>query len=138
MSGRQTFSTISEYLAALEPHPRKQVKAVMGVVRKQVPDAVPGISYGIPAFKSGRVFLYCAAFRNHVGLYPPVRGDTALMKALKPYSNAKGNLRFSLDDPLPISLIARVVKALARQYAQPQVARQKRKPTKSRAARLPA
>jgi hypothetical protein len=39
------------------------------------------------------------------------------VKALQPYANAKGNLNFPLDAPMPMPLIARVAKALAKQYA---------------------
>ncbi len=43
-----------------------------------------------------------------------MRGDARLQAALRPYANAKGNLRFPLDEPMPLALIARVVKALAK------------------------
>ena len=42
---------------------------------------------------------------------------------LRPYANAKGNLRFPWDQ-IPYSLIARVARALAREIAAP-VGRQK-------------
>jgi uncharacterized protein YdhG (YjbR/CyaY superfamily) len=118
MSPRPTFATVAEYLSALEPEQAKAMRRVLATVRKAVPAAAPVISYGIPAFKQDRVFIYCAAFKKHVGIYPPVRGNTALRAALEPYANAKGNLRFALDEALPLGLIARVAKALAKQAAQ--------------------
>ena len=88
---------------------------MLASVRKAVPGATSVISYGIPALKKDRVFIYCAAFKTHIGIYPPVRGDGRLLAALKPYANAKGNLRFPLDDAMPLALIARIAKALAKQ-----------------------
>ena len=54
--------------------------------------------------------MYFAAFKNHIGLYPPVR-DPSLKKAAAKYAGEKGNLRFPLDRPIPYGLIARIVKA---------------------------
>ena len=94
------------------------LKRLFALIRKSVPGSTQVISYGIPAFKQDKVFIYCAAFNSHVGIYPPVRGDTRLIAAVKPYANPKGNLRFALDQPIPYALIARVAKALAKAYAR--------------------
>lgn len=127
------FSSVAEYLSALDPKPRKQLKSVIDVVRKNVPDATECISYGIPAFRRGKVFLYCAAFKQHIGVFPPVRGDARLKKALEPYANAKGNLAFPLEAPLPLPLIGKVAKALAKDYAAAPVTKAKsRGSTRSR------
>ena len=64
----------------------------------------------MPAFKARGMLVYYAAFKNHIGVYPPVRGDAALMKAVKPYAGPKGNLQFPLDGPIPYGLIARIIK----------------------------
>ena len=119
MSARRIHSSVPDYLAALEPEQARALKRILALVRKSVPGSQRVISYGVPAFRKDRVFIYCAAFRRHIGIYPPVRNDARLMVALKPYANAKGNLRFPLDEPLPMPLISRVAKALARQYAGP-------------------
>src|SRR6478735_6480956 len=135
MSARPTFTSVADYLSALAPAQSKVLKRVLSRVRKSVPDSTPVISYGIPAFKQDRVFIYCAAFKRHIGIFPPVR-DARLKAALKPYANAKGNLRFSLIEPIPMALVARVAKALAKQYAQLATTRPTRKgrPKSARAA----
>lgn len=115
MSPRPTFSTVHEYLASLDPMQAKALRSVLALVRKTVPGSVRVISYGIPAFRKDKVFIYCAAFRKHIGIYPPVRNDARLIATLKPYANAKGNLGFPLDKPMPLPLIARVAKALLKQ-----------------------
>jgi uncharacterized protein YdhG (YjbR/CyaY superfamily) len=127
MSPRQTFVTVTDYLAALSPSQAKALRRVLATIRKSVPSATPVISYGIPALKQDRVFIYCAAFKKHIGVYPPVRDDAKLRVTLKPYANAKGNLSFSLDEAMPLSLIGRVAKALAKQYAQGSTNRPNRK-----------
>lgn len=132
MASRLTVSSVPEYLASLEPDQSRPLKTVLALVRKLVPKSELVISYGIPAFKTGRVFIYCAAFKRHIGIYPPVRGDARLIKDLKPYANEKGNLSFPLDSPLPEALIERVIKALAKQYAAEPASAPVRKPASKR------
>ena len=118
MSTRPAFTSVSDYLSALTPAQATALKRVLALVQKSVPRSTRVISYGIPAFRQDRVFIYCAAFKRHIGLYPPVRGDARLQAALAPYANAKGNLAFPLQEPMPMTLIGRVAKALAKQYAR--------------------
>jgi uncharacterized protein YdhG (YjbR/CyaY superfamily) len=72
----------------------------------------------MPAFREGKVFIYFAAFKNHIGIYPPVSGDKKLEESLAPYRGPKGNLKFPLNEPMPIDLIKRVAKALHNEYAK--------------------
>jgi uncharacterized protein YdhG (YjbR/CyaY superfamily) len=103
-------------MAALTDEQARALRRVLALVKKTVPGCTQLISYRIPAFRIDRVFMYCAAFKSHIGIYPPVRGDARLQAQLKPYANAKGNLRFALDEPIPWPLIARVAKALAKSH----------------------
>ena len=112
-------TTIDEYIDRCAP----DVQAIMRRVRATIATAAPGatetISYRIPAFKRDRILVYFAAFKHHIGLYPPVRGDAALEKAVAPYAGEKGNLRFPLDRKIPYGLIARIVKLKDRQTKGP-------------------
>lgn len=68
------------------------------------------MSYRMPAFRRGRILINFAAFKAHIGVFPPVRGDAKLERALKPWMGPKGNLQLPLGEPLPIELLERVVK----------------------------
>ncbi len=132
MGIRAKPGSVSDYLATLEPTQARMLRTALSIVRKTVPNSTRVIRYGIPAFKQERVFLYCAAFRRHIGIYPPVHGEARLKAALAPYANAKGNLSFPLNEPLPSALIARVARALARQYAGADGPPPTRKPRRKR------
>ncbi len=54
--------------------------------------------------------MYFAAFKKHIGFYPPIKGDARLEKAASPYAGEMGNLRFPLDKPIPFDLIERQTK----------------------------
>jgi len=128
---RSRAASIAEYVADLPPEAARVISRIRGIVKKNVSGSRETISYSIPAFALDRVFMYCAAFKSHIGIYPPVRGNAPLIRQLKPYANAKGNLRFPLSAPMPYPLITRVVKALAKSYA----ANPKTKPRRRGASR---
>jgi uncharacterized protein YdhG (YjbR/CyaY superfamily) len=117
MTPRQKFGTIDEYLDSVSP----DVRGILEEVRQTITSAVPGaketIGYGMPAFRTDRIFIYFAAFKKHIGIYPPVRGDAKLDAELLPYRGEKGNLKFPLSQPMPYDLIRRVAETLVRQYA---------------------
>lgn len=108
--------TQEAYLAALPVSARARLEAVRAAVERAVPGATRCVAYRMPAWRRGRVFLYAGAFEAHVGIYPPVTDDAALVAALAPYRGPKGNLAFRHDAPLPIGLIERVAAAHSRQY----------------------
>lgn len=113
-----SFASHEEYFASLSPDRRSLLQSIQAKLEALVPGATRCVSYRMPAFKCERVFFYFAAFKNHIGIYPPVTQDAALIRELAPYRGGKGNLSFPLDEPLPIELIGRVALALAREYAR--------------------
>lgn len=102
------LTAVDEYIAAFPPEVQAILQRVRHVVRKVAPEAEEVISYRMPALKQDGVLVYFAAFRNHIGLYPPITGDTDIERAIAPYAGEKGNLRFPLDQPIPYDLIARI------------------------------
>jgi uncharacterized protein YdhG (YjbR/CyaY superfamily) len=112
------MKTHEEYLASCTPEARERLEAIRAEAERRVPGTERCISYAMPALKKGRVFAYFAAFKNHIGIYPPVSGPAALLDELAPYRGPKGNLSFPLGKPLPIDLIGRTIEALAGQYAK--------------------
>jgi uncharacterized protein YdhG (YjbR/CyaY superfamily) len=104
-----------EYIAASVPAARPLLREIRRVVRAAAPDAEELISYGIPAFRQHGILVYFAAFKQHIGVFPPVSGDARLEQALEPYAGPKGNLRFPMDRPIPYALIRRIVKLRLKQ-----------------------
>jgi len=109
-AGRTTPETIDEYIAAFSPEVQAILQQIRHTIRSAAPDAKETISYRIPTFMQNGVMVHFAAFKNHIGLYPPISGDAALEQAVSPHAGEKGNLRFPLDQPIPFDLIERIVK----------------------------
>ncbi|HEY0748412.1 MAG TPA: DUF1801 domain-containing protein [Steroidobacteraceae bacterium] len=123
MAGSEIPKTIDQYIKACSPAVRPALIKIRATIRRAAPNAVETISYRMPAFMLQGILVYFAAFKNHVGLYPPVRGDAKLQAAAAKYAGPKGNLKFPLDRPIPYGLIARIVKARVRQNLAKSAAR---------------
>ena len=108
--------SVDAYIATFPKKVQAILNRVRRTVRKAAPDAVEKISYRMPAYMQDGVLLYFGGFKEHVGIYPPVR-DKVLMREAAAYANERGNLAFRYDEPVPWALLERIVKANARDNA---------------------
>ena len=113
--GRE-LSPVDDYIAGCPRTVQPILRKIRAIVREEVPAATEKISYRMPAFFLGGALIYYAPFKNHVGIYPPVKGDLKLNKALARHRGEKGNLKFALDEPMPYELIRRVVQCRLREH----------------------
>ena len=104
---------VAAYLDALPPDARKALKQVRAAIRVAAPKAEEGFSYRIPSFRlDDRPLVWYAAFKNHYSIYPiGARITRALAKDVEQYETSKGTIRFPLDEPVPVALVKKLVKA---------------------------
>lgn len=124
-------TNIDEYISRCPSKVRTILKKIRATIRKATPEAQEVISYRMPAFKLGSVLVYFAAWKDHIGFYPPVRGDAKLEKAVSIYQGEKGNLKFPLDRPVPYDLIEQIVKLRVQQHAKKTLAKRKQRSERS-------
>jgi uncharacterized protein YdhG (YjbR/CyaY superfamily) len=105
------------YFASATDEALPHLLRISATVEQLLPEASACIGYGMPAYRLGKIFFYFAAFKKHIGVYPPVKGSKALQARLQPYRGPKGNLSFPLAQPVPYDLIGDVAVALAAEYA---------------------
>ena len=103
--------SISEYISCAPKIAQPILRKIRQVVKSRLPNAEETISYSMPAFKGPKVFFYFAAFKNHIGIYPPVK-NKKLKKLLAHNINEKGNLAFKYDEEISIKLIGDIAEAL--------------------------
>ena len=127
MTKPQKPSDIDAYISQFPDDVQAVLAKVRATIRRAAPDAKEVISYQMPAFKQHGILVYFAAWKKHVGLYPPIDGDKALDKAIARYAGPKGNLQFPLDEPMPLKLIERIVKLRVKQNVVKAEARRKAK-----------
>jgi uncharacterized protein YdhG (YjbR/CyaY superfamily) len=107
-------TSIDEYIAAAPPDVRAILRKIRATIKRAAPAAEEKISYQIPTFTLNGNLVHFAAFKKHIGFYPPVR-DKKLRVEVSAYAGEKGNLRFPLDKPIPYALIRRLVRARVRE-----------------------
>jgi uncharacterized protein YdhG (YjbR/CyaY superfamily) len=79
---------VDGYIATFAPEIQVILEKIRQTVKAAAPDAEETISYRMPAFRLNGMLIYFAAFKGHVGLFPPVRGNESLMRAVKPWRRA--------------------------------------------------
>ena len=97
---RVTPQSIDEYIAAFSPEVQAILERIRLAIAKAAPEVQESISYRIPTFTLSGALVYFAAFKKHIGFYPPVRGDAGSEKAVAPYAGEKGNLRLRVKQNL--------------------------------------
>ena len=118
---------INDYISRFPADVQAVLAKVRETVRQCAPDAAEVISYQMPAFRQDGILVYFAAWKQHIGLYPPISGDKTLEKAVARYAGPKGNLQFPLDEPIPYDLIERIVKLRVKQNTEKAAAKRKKR-----------
>lgn len=103
---------VDDYLRSVpDPH-RPAIEKLRQTIRAVLPDADEVISYGIPMFKQDGhgVVAYNA---TKAGVTLQVMSGTLLddhQEELRKYKRAKGSVQFPAGQPLPVTLIKKLVK----------------------------
>jgi len=101
---------VKAYFDGFDPEIQELLHQIRSLVYQLVPDADEDIKYGIPTFVYHGNLVHYAAFKSHIGFYPVPSGMEAFKEELKVYKQGKGSVRFPLTHPLPLDLIARIVR----------------------------
>lgn len=129
MNGSKAIAaSIDDYIAGHPPEIRARLSAMRATIRKHAPEAEERISYRIPTFYLGGNLVHFAAFDRHVGFYPGPTGIAAFQKALARYKSAKGSVQFPHDEPLPLDLVADIVRFRVAEQAPERAASGRRRP----------
>jgi uncharacterized protein YdhG (YjbR/CyaY superfamily) len=111
--------SVDEYLAGVPEPARSTLAKVRTTIRSAVPaEAVEVISYGIPAFKHGKVLVWFAGFSDHWSLFPTAAVIESFRGELEPYKTSKGTIHFPIDQRVPAALIKKLVKARVAQVRE--------------------
>jgi uncharacterized protein YdhG (YjbR/CyaY superfamily) len=104
------FKTVEEYLKSQPKAIREILETVRTTIRKAAPEAEEVISYNMPGYKQQGMLVWFMAHTKHIGFYPGVSGISNFKKELSCYKSAKGSVQFPLDEPMPLTLISKIVR----------------------------
>jgi uncharacterized protein YdhG (YjbR/CyaY superfamily) len=102
---------VDAYLSRLPAAQRAALEKLRRQIQAAAPKAEQGFGYGVPGFYLDGPLFYYGAGKAHCALY----GDrpAGFEGALKGFATSKGTVRFTPDEPLPATLVRRLVKAKA-------------------------
>lgn len=109
VSTKEKSLTVDEYLSKLPIDVRTTLEKLRQTIRSVVPAAEEVISYGMPGYRYCGMLVYFAAFKNHCSFFP---GSSTISKIeeTKSYQTSKGTLQFTIDKPIPTTLVKKIVK----------------------------
>lgn len=102
---------VESYVASLAEPERSRVAEIYSTARSLVPDAVEGVSYGMPALLyKGKGLLAVMNTKNHIGVYPFANlaelDPTAVTAGLE---TTKGSIHLRAGQVLPSGLLERML-----------------------------
>jgi uncharacterized protein YdhG (YjbR/CyaY superfamily) len=104
--------TVDEYLAALSADQRDALERLRQIIKAVAPKAEECISYQIPAFRQNGMLVAFSAMTNHCAFYPMSSTTVVTFQdELKGFETSKGTIRFQPANPLPTTLVRKLVKA---------------------------
>jgi uncharacterized protein YdhG (YjbR/CyaY superfamily) len=103
-------SNVDEYIATFPKELKHLLEGIRKAIKEAAPDAEETISYRMPAYRQNGILVYFAGFKNHIGFYALPTGHQTFKKELSVYKTGKGSVQFPLDNPLPLTLIKKIVK----------------------------
>ncbi|MCH1913471.1 DUF1801 domain-containing protein [Leptospira noguchii] len=117
-SKKLNFKNIDEYINLFPKDVQDKLRKLRSTIRKAAPNAEEKISYQMPAFVLNGNLVYFAAYKKHIGFYPTSSGIKKFQTELTKYKTTKGAIQFPMDQPLPLKLIAKIVKYRIKENTQ--------------------
>jgi uncharacterized protein YdhG (YjbR/CyaY superfamily) len=102
--------TVDEYMTRVPPKFRAALELLRKTIKTAAPEAEEFISYQMPAFRQHGPLVYFGAFKDHCSLFPASAKVRQLFAAeLKLFDGGRGTLHFTPENPIPASLVRRIV-----------------------------
>lgn len=127
MTKKVNTNTVDDYNASFPPSTQRLLKQVRKAIKAAAPKAEESISYGMPAYKyMGKPLVYFGGYEKHIGFYATPTGHKQFEKELSKYKQGKGSVQFPIDEPLPMSLITKIVKFRVKENEMKALAKSKK------------
>ena len=100
-------------LAGVSEPERACLERVIALARVEAPNAVAGVSYGMPVLKvDGKPLIGVTASAGHLSVHPFSPAAITLVRSgLEGFSVSKGTVRFTPASPLPEHVVKQLVQA---------------------------
>ncbi|MDR1402271.1 MAG: DUF1801 domain-containing protein [Tannerellaceae bacterium] len=100
---------IDEYIAGFPDNMQELMQQLRKTIREAAPEAKEKISWGMATFALEGNLVHFAGNKRHIGLYPGAEAVEAFKDRLSAFKTSKGAIRFPIDKPTPLELVAEIV-----------------------------
>ena len=106
------MSQFSDYMSQLPGSERAEYERIGALVRRLVPQAEESWSYGIPTYMyMGKPLIGFRSAKKHLSIFPYGKAPVqAVLDELSGFSTSSGTIRFTVEKPLPDSVIEKLVR----------------------------
>ena len=105
------MTVIDDYFEKIDEPQKSELERIRQIVHRTVPDAVEVISYGMPVFKYQNKYLVgFNSLKDHMSIFPTSGPIEALKDKLQDYSLSRGTIRYSVEKPLPETLVQEILR----------------------------
>jgi uncharacterized protein YdhG (YjbR/CyaY superfamily) len=112
----KSAKNVATYIENAPEELRPKLREIRAAIREAAPDAIENISYGMSfySFKGETGFkarlCYFGFLKKKIVFYTRPIFLQKYVDEVEPYMTAKSALRFSLDEPIPLQLIKKIVR----------------------------
>ncbi len=111
-------ANIDQYIASFPEEVQQLLLEMRATIARVAPQAQEEIKYGLPTFVLSENLVHFGAFKKHIGFYPTPSAIAKFERELSQYASSKGAVQFPLAQPLPLQLIAAIVKFRVREAVE--------------------
>lgn len=106
------MNEVEKYLAALPTEQRDALEKLRKTILSVAKGAEEKISYGMPTVYYKGNLVHYAAFKDHMSFFGSSAFVTEELKdKLAGYKTSKGTIQFTVEKPLPATLVKSIIKA---------------------------
>lgn len=102
---------VTDYIATLQEPQKSVISDIYEQARQLIPNATEGLSYGMAALMyKNKPVMSVVAFKDHLSYFPysgQLVSDVADL--LTDFEASKGTIRFSVEKPLPKTVIKELI-----------------------------
>lgn len=109
---KKPAKTVDEYLADTPEKTRNALENLRKAIKAAAPEAEEVISYRIPTYRYHGPLVHFAAFKDHCSFIVVNKSLIETFRSeLGPFTTSGATIHFSAENPLPASLVEKIVRA---------------------------
>ncbi len=114
INNMRKITSVDEYISAFPNEVQEKLEEIRKIAHEIAPNADEKISYGVPTITlNGKYLVYFAGYKKHISIYPITDTIENSVDGISKYRTGKGTLQFPIDVPLPLTVIRKIIQALA-------------------------